>query len=91
MSRVKSIAGHGQSIWLDYIDRPLLDEGVLARMVEEDALAGVTSNPAIFQKAITSSDDYAVCLMNSRSKRERQGVVRSGCYPRYTRCRRCPG
>ena len=62
MSRVKSIAGHGQSIWLDYIDRPLLDEGVLARMVEEDALAGVTSNPAIFQKAITSSDDYASVL-----------------------------
>ena len=62
MSRVKSIADHGQSIWLDYIDRPLLDEGALARMVEEDALAGVTSNPAIFQKAITSSDDYASAL-----------------------------
>ena len=61
MSRVKSIAGHGQSIWLDYIDRPLLDEGVLARMVEEDALAGVTSNPAIF-KGDRSSDDYASVL-----------------------------
>ena len=60
MSRVKSIAGHGQSIWLDYIDRPLLDEGVLARMVEEDALAGVTST-GHFQRRSPAATTMRVC------------------------------
>lgn len=59
MNRLQQLASHGQSIWLDFIDRPLLDEGRLARMVAEDAVVGVTSNPAIFQKAIASTDDYA--------------------------------
>ncbi len=38
----------GQSIWLDYIDRDLLANGGLARLIDHDGLAGVTSNPAIF-------------------------------------------
>ncbi|NND61021.1 MAG: transaldolase, partial [Gammaproteobacteria bacterium] len=42
---------YGQSIWLDYIDRGLLDEGGLQRLIDEDGLAGVTSNPSIFKKA----------------------------------------
>ena len=50
---------YGQSVWLDYIRRSLIANGGLARMVEEDALGGVTSNPAIFEKAIDGSDDYA--------------------------------
>lgn len=48
----------GQSIWLDYIQRGMLDNGELARMIEADGLAGMTSNPAIFEKAITGRDDY---------------------------------
>ena len=48
----------GQSIWLDYIRRSLLTSGELKRLVDE-GLGGVTSNPAIFEKAITGSDDYA--------------------------------
>ncbi len=57
----------GQSIWFDNIERAMLaKEGVLARMIAEDDLRGVTSNPAIFEKAITRSSDYdaqiyAVC------------------------------
>jgi transaldolase/glucose-6-phosphate isomerase len=50
---------HRQSIWLDNISRRLLASGQLARWVEEDGLRGVTSNPAIFCKAITSGDEYA--------------------------------
>lgn len=49
---------YGQSIWYDYISRRLLDSGDLARLIAEDAIAGVTSNPAIFEKAIAESEDY---------------------------------
>jgi len=48
----------GQSLWLDYIRRSLMSSGQLDRLVEEDALRGLTSNPAIFQKAIGGSTEY---------------------------------
>jgi transaldolase len=49
---------HGQSIWLDYIERRILNDGTLSRMIREDGLAGMPSNPAIFEKAIDHTDDY---------------------------------
>ena len=49
---------YGQSIWYDNISRGLLLSGDLHRMVEEDGLLGVTSNPAIFEKAMAGSEDY---------------------------------
>src|SRR6185295_20308019 len=48
----------GQSIWYDYIRRDLVTGGGLERLVREDALTGMTSNPTIFQKAIAESDLY---------------------------------
>src|SRR3954465_14990183 len=48
----------GVSVWLDQIRRSLIDGGELERMVREDSLRGVTSNPAIFEKAILGSPDY---------------------------------
>lgn len=57
-----ALARLGQSVWLDYIRRGLLDSGDLARMIEADGLTGVTSNPAIFEKAINESDDYRAIL-----------------------------
>lgn len=48
----------GQSVWLDDLRRRWLEDGTLARLIEEDGLAGVTSNPAIFEKAIAESRDY---------------------------------
>ena len=48
----------GQSIWLDYIRRQMIDAGELKKLIDEDGLKGVTSNPAIFQKAIAGSTDY---------------------------------
>ncbi len=48
----------GQSIWLDYIDRTLLRGGELSRRIEQDALSGMTSNPTIFEKALTESEAY---------------------------------
>src|SRR5665647_3045420 len=48
----------GQSIWLDYIRRDLITSGELRRLIAEDGLRGMTSNPSIFEKAISSSHDY---------------------------------
>ncbi|WP_341871391.1 transaldolase [Spirosoma oryzicola] len=48
----------GQSIWLDFIDRPLMNSGQLQRLIEKDGIRGIISNPAIFEKAISSSQDY---------------------------------
>ena len=52
------IAQLGQSLWLDNLARPMIQDGLLARLVEEDGLSGITSNPTIFHKAITSHDVY---------------------------------
>jgi transaldolase / glucose-6-phosphate isomerase len=59
---LKALTGYGQSVWLDYIRRSLISTGELARLIEEDGLRGVTSNPAIFEKAITGSTDYTQAL-----------------------------
>ena len=48
----------GQSIWIDFIRRGMISSGELERLIEEDGISGVTSNPSIFEKAITKSDDY---------------------------------
>ncbi len=53
-----ALKGLGQSIWLDYIERGLLEGGGLKRLIADDGLAGVTSNPSIFQKAITTTGQY---------------------------------
>ncbi|MCH5377129.1 MAG: transaldolase, partial [Planctomycetes bacterium] len=55
---VKALAALGQSIWLDYIRRNLIVSGELGRLIEEDGLRGMTSNPSIFEKAIGESHDY---------------------------------
>jgi len=53
------LQGYGQSIWIDYLRRSFVANGDLRRLVEEDGLRGMTSNPSIFEKAIGESDDYA--------------------------------
>ena len=55
---LKQLGTLGQSIWLDYIRRDLIGGGGLRRLIEEDRLRGMTSNPAIFQKAIAESHLY---------------------------------
>jgi transaldolase / glucose-6-phosphate isomerase len=62
MNPLEQLADHGQSIWFDYIRRGMTRDGGLARLVTNDGVRGVTSNPAIFQKAIAGSDDYAEVL-----------------------------
>jgi transaldolase len=57
-SRLHQLSGLGQSVWIDYLSRDLLETGELARLIEEDAVVGVTSNPTIFQKAISGGSAY---------------------------------
>src|SRR5215218_10114276 len=56
--RLAALTAAGTSVWLDQIRRSTIESGELQRMVEEDSLRGVTSNPAIFEKAILGSGDY---------------------------------
>lgn len=65
----------GQSVWLDYIRRDLMQSGELARLVREDGLRGMTSNPAIFEKAISSSADYAASLAALRAQGIREPLA----------------
>jgi transaldolase len=57
-SRLHELSELGQSVWIDYLSRQLLQSGKLERMLEEDAVVGVTTNPTIFQKAIAEGDAY---------------------------------
>ena len=62
MNTVKALQTYDQSVWLDYIGRHLITSGELQRLIDEDGLRGMTSNPAIFEKAISGSTDYAAAL-----------------------------
>ena len=55
---LKQISELGQSLWYDNIERSMIEEGELARLVAEDQVVGVTSNPSIFQRAISGSQAY---------------------------------
>jgi transaldolase/glucose-6-phosphate isomerase len=58
MNPLQQLSSMGQSIWFDSIRRSFVTEGELSRLIDEDGLSGVTSNPAIFEKAIAASGDY---------------------------------
>jgi len=59
MNALKALwADHGQAVWLDFIQRSLVEGGGLARLVEEDGVRGVTSNPSIFKNAIAGTNEY---------------------------------
>ncbi len=62
MNPLKALEQYGQAIWLDYIRRSLITSGELQKLIDDDGLKGMTSNPAIFEKAIVGSTDYAEAL-----------------------------
>lgn len=72
------LQGQGQSVWLDYIRRDLITSGELKRLIDEDGLRGITSNPSIFEKAIAGSTDYAGFLDQLRA----QGLSSGDMYER---------
>ena len=61
-NRLRRVKALGQSLWLDYIERALLLNGELERLIRDDGISGVTSNPAIFEKAIAQHAEYAPAI-----------------------------
>src|SRR5581483_4490666 len=62
-SRLHELSERGQSVWIDYLSRDMLEEGELARMMREDAVVGVTSNPTIFLQLSASDVEAALELL----------------------------
>jgi transaldolase/glucose-6-phosphate isomerase len=73
---LKDLLNYGQSVWLDYIRRNLITSGELKRLVVEDGLRGMTSNPSIFEKAIAGSTDYSDFLNSLKSKTDLDAKAR---------------
>jgi transaldolase/glucose-6-phosphate isomerase len=68
MNPLKQLEACGQSPWLDYLTRSLIEKGELRPLIERDGLKGVTSNPSIFEKAIGESDEYADALKQFQAR-----------------------
>src|SRR6202171_2959254 len=66
---LKGLLAYGQSRWMDYIRRALLTSGQLKKYIENDGLRGMTSNPAIFEKAITGSNLHTAILHSPDAKK----------------------
>src|SRR5437763_1557918 len=73
---LKDLLKFGQSVWLDYIRRDLITQGELKRLIQEDGLRGMTSNPAIFEKAIAGSTDYADMLASLKYRSDLDAKAR---------------
>ena len=68
---LKRLHDYGQAVWLDFLSRRFIAEGGLEKLVENDGLTGVTSNPSIFEKAIGGSTDYDPSLKAAESQGDR--------------------
>jgi transaldolase / glucose-6-phosphate isomerase len=73
---LRALLSYGQSMWLDYIRRDLITSGSLKTMIEEDGLRGMTSNPAIFEKAIAESSLYDDILKSLASRKDLDTTAR---------------
>jgi transaldolase / glucose-6-phosphate isomerase len=76
LNPLKELLNYGQSVWLDYIRRNLITSGELKRLIEEDGLRGMTSNPSIFEKAIAGSTDYTDFLDSLKDKTDLDAKAR---------------
>jgi transaldolase / glucose-6-phosphate isomerase len=76
LNPLKDLLKYGQSVWLDYIRRNLITSGELKRLIEEDGLRGMTSNPSIFEKAIAGSTDYTDFLESLKSRTDLDAKAR---------------
>jgi transaldolase len=69
---LRRLNASGQSVWYDHIQRSMLTSGMLARLIAEDDLRGLTSNPSIFEKAIAGSGDYDAALRRELQRNPQQ-------------------
>jgi transaldolase len=63
---IQQLNDYGQSVWLDYISRSLLDTGKLDQLIEQ-GVSGMTSNPTIFDKAVSKSEDYDATILHLKA------------------------
>lgn len=70
MNPLNQIQQLGQSIWLDLLDREIMNSGKLQNLIDEDDLRGLTSNPSIFEKAISGSSDYDEDIIKHSKERD---------------------
>src|ERR1700722_13000285 len=71
MNPVKALENHGQAVWLDFLARGFIAKGELKKLIDDDGVKGVTSNPSIFEKAIDSSDEYDAPIGKALKIRDR--------------------
>jgi transaldolase / glucose-6-phosphate isomerase len=71
MNPVKALQDHGQSVWLDFLARGFIAKGNLKKLVDDDGVRGVTSNPSIFEKAIAHSDEYDKAIARALEANDR--------------------
>jgi transaldolase/glucose-6-phosphate isomerase len=71
MNPVKALENHGQAVWLDFLARGFVAKGELKKLIDDDGVKGVTSNPSIFEKAIDSSDEYDAPIGKALKSRDR--------------------
>lgn len=75
MSRLKDLEKLGQAVWLDTLTRAMIEGGELAKLIEEDGIRGMTSNPAIFEKAIGSGKEYDADIKRYVDEGEDMGAI----------------
>lgn len=68
MNRLRQLTAHGQSLWLDYIKRSFVVDGELRKLITEDGLTGITSNPTIFDEAISRGDEYGSAIRSAAQR-----------------------
>lgn len=68
MNRLQQLTAQGQSLWLDYIKRSFIADGELRKLIVEDGLTGVTSNPTIFDQAISRGDEYRSAIRSAAQR-----------------------
>ena len=71
MNALKALPDHGQAVWLDFLSRGFIAKGGLKKLVDEDGLRGVTSNPSIFEQAIGHSDEYDDAIAGMLAEHDR--------------------
>ena len=71
MNPLQSLHEHGQAAWLDFLSRGFVAKGGLKKLVDQDDLRGVTSNPSIFEHAIAHSDEYDSAIARLLQARDR--------------------
>ena len=71
MNPVKALQHHGQAVWLDFLARGFIADGSLKKLIDDDGVHGVTSNPAIFEKAIGSSSEYDDAIARTLKSEDR--------------------